>query len=163
ARAIPHRSRRLPPRPAGWPPPLPLRGGLDMWFPLWQRLLGRAERQPRAGAGVTASAFPRRMRRHPARPSFRPRLAGLDERVVPIAPTVFDPNLGVRAVVSGLTTPTTMTFLGDNDFFVLEKSTGKIDHVINGVVAATKFDFGAGPVANLPVNNNSERGLLGVA
>src|SRR5262249_51111937 len=46
---------------------------------------------------------------------------------------------------------------------VLEKNTGKIDHVINGVVAPTRFDFGAGPVNNLPVNSNSERGLLGVA
>jgi uncharacterized protein (TIGR03118 family) len=55
-----------------------------------------------------------------------------------------------------------MAFLGDNDLFVLEKTTGKVDHVINGVVAATQFDFGAGPIANLPVNNNSERGLLGI-
>jgi uncharacterized protein (TIGR03118 family) len=133
-----------------------------MLFLLWQRLLRHTERQPRTGAGVTATASPRRARRHPARPSFRPRLEGLEERVVPVAPTVFDPSLGVRTVVSGLTTPTSMTFLGDNDFFVLEKNTGKVDHVINGVVAPTKFDFGAGPVNNLPVNFNSERGLLGV-
>jgi uncharacterized protein (TIGR03118 family) len=74
-----------------------------------------------------------------------------------------DPNLAVRTVVTGLTTPTSMAFLGDNDFFVLEKLTGKVNHVINGVVQPTKFDFGAGPIPNLPVNNNSERGLLGVA
>jgi glucose/arabinose dehydrogenase len=66
-------------------------------------------------------------------------------------------------VVSGLTSPTNMTFLGDNDFFVVEKATGKVDHVINGVNVATKFDMGAGPINNLPVNNNSERGLLGIA
>jgi uncharacterized protein (TIGR03118 family) len=80
-----------------------------------------------------------------------------------LSPTVLDPNLAVRTVVSGLTTPTNMTFLGDNDFFVVEKNTGKIDHVINGVVAPTHFDLGAGPINNLPVNNNSERGLLGIA
>jgi uncharacterized protein (TIGR03118 family) len=66
-------------------------------------------------------------------------------------------------VVSGLTTPTNLTFLGDNDFFVTEKNTGKIDHVINGVVSPVHFDFGAGPINNLPVNFNSERGLLGIA
>src|SRR5262245_47512767 len=39
-------------------------------------------------------------------------------------PTVEDPNLVVGTVVSGLTEPTGMAFLGDNDFLVLEKSTG---------------------------------------
>jgi uncharacterized protein (TIGR03118 family) len=91
-----------------------------------------------------------------------PRLEALEDRCVLINPTVLDPNLGLRTVVSGLVTPTTMTFLGDNDFFVLEKSTGKVDHVVNGVNEATRFDFGAGPINNLPVNNNSERGLLGI-
>src|SRR5262249_16933770 len=42
------------------------------------------------------------------------------------------------------------------------KATGRVQHVVNGVVDATRFDFGAGPIANLPVNNNSERGLLGI-
>ncbi|HZU34970.1 MAG TPA: PQQ-dependent sugar dehydrogenase, partial [Gemmataceae bacterium] len=91
------------------------------------------------------------------------RLEALEDRLVPISPAVLDPNLGLRTVVSGLTTPTTMAFVGSNDFFVVEKNTGKVDHVINGVVAPTFFDFGAGPVANLPVNFNSERGLLGIA
>jgi uncharacterized protein (TIGR03118 family) len=68
----------------------------------------------------------------------------------------------LRTVVSGLTTPTSMTFLGANDFLVVEKNTGKIDHVINGVVSPTSFNFGAGPIPNLPVNFNSERGLLGI-
>src|SRR5262249_60034686 len=48
-----------------------------------------------------------------------------------------------------------MAFLGDNDFFVLEKASGKVQHVINGVLAPTALD--------LPVNNASERGLLGIA
>src|SRR5262249_47983565 len=101
------------------------------------------------------------LRERPARKTFRPSLERLEDRMV-LSPTVLDPNLGVRTVVSGLVTPTTMTFLGDNDFLVVEKNTGKIDHVINGVVVPTKFDFGAGPIPNLPVNSNSERGLLGI-
>ena len=40
--------------------------------------------------------------------------------------SLVDTNLGVRPVVSGLATPTTMAFLGPNDFFVLEKATGKV-------------------------------------
>jgi uncharacterized protein (TIGR03118 family) len=92
------------------------------------------------------------------------RLDPLEARLVLTpSPVLLDPNLAVRTVVTGLTSPTTMAFLGANDFFVLEKATGKVDHAINGVVEATKFDFGGGPIANLPVNNNSERGLLGVA
>jgi uncharacterized protein (TIGR03118 family) len=91
----------------------------------------------------------------------------LEDRTV-LSPVVLDPNLGVRTVVSGLTQPTSMVFLGDNNFFVTEKSTGKVDHVINGVNAPTQFDLtnsgvGAGVVPNLPINFNSERGLLGIA
>src|SRR5262249_22308229 len=78
----------------------------------------------------------------------------LEDRCV-LSPTVLDPNLGVRTVVSGLVTPTSMAFLGDNDFFVLEKNTGRVQHVINGVLAGTAL--------SLPVNNASERGLLGIA
>src|SRR5262249_5113242 len=40
-------------------------------------------------------------------------------------PTVVDPRLDVRTVVSGLSSPTTMAFLGDDDILVLEKETGK--------------------------------------
>jgi glucose/arabinose dehydrogenase len=65
------------------------------------------------------------------------------------------PNLAVRTVVSGLTTPTTMAFLGENDFFILEKDTGRVKRVVNGAVSATVLD--------LAVNNSSERGLLGIA
>jgi uncharacterized protein (TIGR03118 family) len=77
-------------------------------------------------------------------------------------PTVNDPNLAVRTVASGLGNPTNMTFLGDNDFLVEDRTSGKIYHVINGDVAPTFFDLGAGPIPNLPVNTNSERGLLGI-
>jgi aldose sugar dehydrogenase len=67
-----------------------------------------------------------------------------------------DRNLQVRTVVSGLTTPSSMAFLGPNDMLVLEKNTGKVQRVINGVIQAT-------PALDLAVNFGSERGLLGIA
>ena len=71
------------------------------------------------------------------------------------SPVVEDPNLAVRTVVSGLTEPTGMAFLGRNDFLVLEKSTGKVKRVVNGMVRSTVLD--------LAVNSAVERGLLGIA
>jgi glucose/arabinose dehydrogenase len=70
-------------------------------------------------------------------------------------PAVTDRNLSVRTVVAGLNQPTSMAFLGANDFLVLEKSTGLVKRVINGSVAGTALD--------LAVNSASERGLLGMA
>lgn len=70
-------------------------------------------------------------------------------------PVVVDPNLLVGQVVGGLTEPTSMAFLGDDDFLVLEKSTGKVKRVVGGIVQATVLDLG--------VNSFSERGLLGIA
>jgi len=72
-----------------------------------------------------------------------------------VDPSLLDPNLGVRTVARGLITPTTMAFIGDNDILVLEKNTGKVQRVVNGVIR--------GPVLSLPVNFFSERGLLGIA
>ncbi len=71
-------------------------------------------------------------------------------------PCMVDPNLSVRTVVSGLTEPTGMAFLGPDDFLVLEKSTGKVRRVVGGVIQEP-------PVLDLAVNSNSERGLLGIA
>src|SRR5687768_2043194 len=71
-------------------------------------------------------------------------------------PSLVDPNLQVRTVVSGLETPTTMAFLGPNDLLVLEKASGKVQRVINGVIQNT-------PALDLAVNSGSERGLLGIA
>ena len=71
------------------------------------------------------------------------------------SPILRDPKLGVRSVITGLVTPISMAFLGPNEFFVLEKNTGKVQHVANGKVQNTILD--------LAVNNSSERGLLGIA
>ena len=71
------------------------------------------------------------------------------------APTVVDPDLGVRTAASGLVTPISIAFLGTSDMLVLEKQTGRVQRVVNGTVAGTAVD--------LAVNNASERGLLGIA
>src|SRR4029079_13590581 len=72
-----------------------------------------------------------------------------------ISPTMLDSNLTVTPVVTGLNQPTSMAFIGANDFFVLEKTTGKVQRIVNGVLQSTVLD--------LAVNNSSERGLLGIA
>ncbi len=69
-------------------------------------------------------------------------------------PEMLHPRLGVRPVVTGLTTPTTMAFTGINEFFVLEKDTGMVKYVVDGA---------AETVLDLAVNFFSERGLLGIA
>lgn len=70
-------------------------------------------------------------------------------------PTMLHPRLGVRTVVSGLNTPTTMAFLAPNDILVLEKNTGQVQRVVDGAIDSTILD--------LAVNFGSERGLLGIA
>lgn len=71
------------------------------------------------------------------------------------SPSVVDGNLAVRTAVSGLSLPISMAFLGDGDFLVLEKASGKVKRVVGGVVT--------GDVLDLAVNSASERGLLGIA
>ncbi len=66
-----------------------------------------------------------------------------------------DETLGVEQAVGGLTEPTGMAFLADNDFFVIEKSTGQVKRVLDGQVSE--------PVLDLAVNFFDERGLLGIA
>jgi glucose/arabinose dehydrogenase len=73
-------------------------------------------------------------------------------------PSLEDPNLDVRQVVAGLVTPTSMTFLGQNDFLILEKNTGQVKRVqTSGGVTSVAV------VLDLAVNLASERGLLGIA
>jgi uncharacterized repeat protein (TIGR01451 family) len=71
-------------------------------------------------------------------------------------PSMTDPNLSVKTVVSGLSQPTSMAFIGNNDFFIFEKNTGKVQRVTNGVIQST-------PPLDLAVNSASERGGLGIA
>lgn len=71
---------------------------------------------------------------------------------------VLDPNLAVSTFVgSGLTQPIAIVFLdGVDDALVLEKASGQVKRVVDGVVQAA-------PVLDLAVNSASERGLLSVA
>jgi aldose sugar dehydrogenase len=82
----------------------------------------------------------------------RLQVEALEERRVPAV--MLHPDLGVRAAATGLVAPTTMAFLGDNDLLVLEKISGKVQRVTNGALT--------GAVLDLPVNNHSQRGLLGI-
>jgi aldose sugar dehydrogenase len=68
---------------------------------------------------------------------------------------VLDPNLQVTTFVgSGITQPIGVVFLGSvNDAFVLEKASGQIKRVLNGVVQGAA-------ALDLAVNSASERGLL---
>jgi glucose/arabinose dehydrogenase len=70
--------------------------------------------------------------------------------------TILDPNLQVAPLVlsgGALSQPIGIVFLGQNDFLVLEKASGQVKRVINGVIQPTA-------VLDLAVNSNSERGLL---
>ncbi|MDN3920344.1 PQQ-dependent sugar dehydrogenase [Roseateles violae] len=73
-------------------------------------------------------------------------------------PAMLDPNLQVTTLInSGITQPIGIVFLGTvNDYLVLEKASGQVKRVIGGVLQA-------GVVLDLPVNSNSERGLLSMA
>ena len=81
-------------------------------------------------------------------------LAGGRAKAQAGGPTMLVPNLGVRAVAENLVTPTSIAFLGPGDMLVLEKDTGQVKRVTAG---------GVSTVLDLAVNNNSERGLLGIA
>src|SRR5260370_27915546 len=86
-----------------------------------------------------------------------PNAATVDTMVEPQVspPAVLDDSLMVSTVISALTTATSMAFLGDNDFLVLEQVTGRVKRVVNGTVLSIVLDRG--------VNFFSERGLLGIA
>jgi glucose/arabinose dehydrogenase len=69
--------------------------------------------------------------------------------------SISDNALNVEAAVEGLASPTSMVFLDDNNILVLEKE-GSIRLVSNGILQEQ-------PILQVPVNAESERGLLGVA
>lgn len=74
----------------------------------------------------------------------------------PENPQVFDPNLKVEEVVEGLAAPTTMAFIGPDDFLVLEKDKGTVVRVVNGQLLNK-------PVLDVSVANSVERGMCGIA
>ena len=74
----------------------------------------------------------------------------------PTKPIINDPNLKLELVGGGLALPTQMAFIGPNDILVLEKNTGIVKRILNGVVLDE-------PVLDVSVANSYERGLLGIA
>ena len=82
-------------------------------------------------------------------------LAAAEARAQSPAPTMTVPNLSVRTAAAGFVTPIGLAFLSDQRWLVIEKNTGQVRLVESGAIGATVLDLG--------VNNNSERGLLGIA
>jgi aldose sugar dehydrogenase len=74
----------------------------------------------------------------------------------PSPPTLSDPNIRVEKVLAGLESPTSMAFLDGDDMIITQKDNGMVRLVLNGVLQPQ-------PILQVPVLNNSERGLLGVA
>ena len=72
------------------------------------------------------------------------------------APTLTDPNLSVTEITSGLSSPTTMAFIGTDDILVLQKDNGQVRRVVGGVLQPSA-------VLDVAVDNASERGMLGIA
>lgn len=71
-------------------------------------------------------------------------------------PTLNDPNLQIETIVEGLSWPTSMAFIDNNNILVLEKEKGTVRLVSNGTLQETS-------VLEVDVNSRSERGLLGIA
>src|SRR5215210_3282814 len=69
---------------------------------------------------------------------------------------LYDPKLKVELVTSGLDFPTTMAFLGPDDFLILEKNTGNVKRFVNGTLVEK-------PLLHVKPSIKDERGLLGIA
>jgi aldose sugar dehydrogenase len=69
-------------------------------------------------------------------------------------PVMTDQNMKAELVVKGLESPTSMVFLGPNDILVLEKNSGTVQRIVNGVKLRE-------PLIDLDVANTD--GLLGIA
>jgi aldose sugar dehydrogenase len=69
--------------------------------------------------------------------------------------TINDPNLRAELISGGMSFPTSMAFLDDNNILVLEKE-GTVRLISNGVMQDS-------PVLQVPTDSKNERGLLGIA
>jgi aldose sugar dehydrogenase len=71
-------------------------------------------------------------------------------------PTIVDNELRVEVVAQGLKFPSNIAFLGQDDILVLEKDTGKVRRIVNGIMLEK-------PMLDVNVANEKyERGLLGI-
>ena len=67
-----------------------------------------------------------------------------------------DPGISIKPIASGFGFPTGMAFIGPDDILVIEKNTGNVIRIQNGIVLDR-------PLLHVNVANMSERGLLGIA
>lgn len=74
----------------------------------------------------------------------------------PRPPTIFDTELKVEKVITGLALPTSMAFLNRGDILILQKDNGMVRLVSDGILMPN-------PALDIFVKNDSERGLLGIA
>ena len=73
---------------------------------------------------------------------------------IPLKAQIYDDDFKVEEFVTGLKQPTQMAFIG-NDLLVLEKNTGKVRLVREGILQSE-------PVLDVEVGTNNESGLLGI-
>lgn len=102
-----------------------------------------------ASASAAASASP------PTEESIAPSGATAESEAPAGGPTMTDEALGVEVAATDLTEPTALGLIGEDEYFVTEKSTGEVHHVVGGEIGE--------PVLDLAVNFFDERGLLGIA
>jgi len=68
--------------------------------------------------------------------------------------SVREPDFELEKIVDGLSRPTGISFLGPQDFLVIEEDTGKVKRVVDGQVAQTILD--------LDVSTDDSQGLIGI-
>ncbi len=73
-----------------------------------------------------------------------------------VGPVLKDPNLKVEKVVDRLDRPTSIAFLGQNDFLVLEQHKGTVQRITDGKILAK-------PLLTVNVSNGFYQGMLGMA
>jgi aldose sugar dehydrogenase len=71
-------------------------------------------------------------------------------------PIIKDTNLKAEIVFKGLTYPTGMAFLDQDDILVIEKDTGIVRRIVNGVMLQE-------PLLDVNVATQGHRGMLGIA
>jgi glucose/arabinose dehydrogenase len=84
------------------------------------------------------------------------RTSGTTEVESSSGPTLRDSSLVLEQVAEGLRFPTSMAFLDANNILVLQKNDGQVRLVSNGELVEQ-------PVLQVAVENDVERGLLGIA
>jgi glucose/arabinose dehydrogenase len=79
-------------------------------------------------------------------------------RALPISegPIINDSDLKAEVVFEGLTSLTSIAFLGPNDILALEKDKGTVQRIVNGKILTE-------PLLEVNVANEGNRGMLGIA